>query len=145
VLDCPRATLLIGECSASVDGGPRSCEKPGVAMPLRTEIPWSPLAIVLVAVAAASAKSPPQPDAAVFHTHCARCHGESGETDTPGARALKVRPLVGDAALARMTLADLVKAIRTNPKHDAVGALKGVGDRDIEAAARHAKELAGRK
>jgi mono/diheme cytochrome c family protein len=100
--------------------------------------------VVLVAVAAA-AEPRPRDGAAVFRAHCARCHGESGETDAPGARALKVRPLVGDAELARMTPADIVKAIKTNPKHQGVGALKDVGDAEVEAAARFVKELAAKR
>jgi mono/diheme cytochrome c family protein len=82
---------------------------------------------------------------AVFRARCARCHGDSGRTDTASGRALKVRPLASDAKLARMTPADILKAIKSNPKHRAVGALVDVDDRELGAAAAVVRELAKRK
>lgn len=84
-----------------------------------------------------------EPDgAAVFQAHCARCHGESGKTDTASARALKVRPLAADPTLARMDTAAIVEAIRSNPKHQGIGALADLGADDLAAAAAFVRELA---
>jgi mono/diheme cytochrome c family protein len=84
-----------------------------------------------------------EPDgAAVFQKRCAPCHGASGRTDTPAARALKVRPLADDPVLARMTPSELVHAITSNPKHRGVSALADAAPADIEAAARFVHELA---
>jgi mono/diheme cytochrome c family protein len=86
---------------------------------------------------------PPGPDgAAVYKARCARCHGASGKTDTADARALKVRPLVDDAQIASMTPAELVRAIKADPKHASFGAIAGVGDAELEAAATFVKTLA---
>lgn len=80
--------------------------------------------------------------AAVFHAHCARCHGESGQTDTSNARPLKVRPLADDAELARMELDAIVEAIRSNPKHRGVGALTDIDPAELRAAAAFVRTLA---
>jgi len=96
-------------------------------------------------VGAAAEPSGPRGGAAVFKARCARCHGESGKTDTPGARALKVRPLANDARLAGMTSAEIVRAIEADAKHEALGALTGVDDAELRAAAAFVKELAGRR
>jgi mono/diheme cytochrome c family protein len=69
---------------------------------------------------------------AVFRARCARCHGEDGRSDTSLDRVLKVRPIVGDAALARLTRAEIVKAVRTNEKH--AGVIDLAGD-DLQKAA----------
>ena len=101
------------------------------------------LALLLAAVAFAGATESGRPDgAAVFRARCARCHGESGRTDTAIAHPLKVRPLVGDPALARMTTADLVREIKSNAKHEGVGALTDLDDAELEAAAAFVKKLA---
>lgn len=84
----------------------------------------------------------PHDGVAVFKARCAKCHGESGKTDTAGARALKVRPLANDAELARMAPADIVKAIKSDPKHQGVGAVNGLEDTELEAAAVFVKKLA---
>lgn len=99
---------------------------------------WLLLACGLLAGDAAA-----EPDgAAVFQAHCARCHGESGRTDTAAARALKVRPLVNDPQLARMDATAIAEAIRTNPKHQGIGALIDMSPRDLAAAAAFVRELA---
>ena len=73
----------------------------------------------------AQAESASEEAAAVFRARCARCHGEDGRSDTSVGRVLKVRPIVGDAALARLTRAEIVKAVRTNEKHAGVVDLDG--------------------
>ena len=83
--------------------------------------------------------------AQVFKTHCAKCHGETGKSDTPAGKALKVPALAADAEVGGASVADLVKAIKENAKHAKSGVLKGLSDADVEAAASQAKTLAGGK
>jgi mono/diheme cytochrome c family protein len=80
-----------------------------------------------------------QPGAVVFQARCARCHGDTGKADTSVARALKVAPLVSDAKLARMTPAEIVNLVKSNPKHRGVVHLR---EADLKAAAFFAKKLA---
>lgn len=80
--------------------------------------------------------------AEVFHARCAKCHGETGKTEPAIARALKVRPLANDPALARLTPAEIVGLIKSDPKHRGVVDLKDVTDADVEAAAFYVRELA---
>jgi mono/diheme cytochrome c family protein len=98
----------------------------------------------VLGVATAAADSGPPDGATVFKRHCARCHGESGKGDASGARALKVRPLVGDAVLASLAPAEIVRLIKSDAKHDAIKALEDVADVELEAAALFTKELAGK-
>jgi len=83
--------------------------------------------------------------AAVYKSHCAKCHGETGKADTPAGKALKVPALAGDAKVSGSSVADLVTAIKGNEKHGKAGVLKGMSDADVEAAATQAKTLAGGK
>ena len=87
----------------------------------------------------------PRDGAAVFKARCARCHGDSGETDTSNARALKVRPLVNDAKLAQMAPADIGKAIKSNAKHQGIGAVVDLEDADLGVVAVFVKELAKKR
>ena len=81
--------------------------------------------------------------AAVFKAQCAKCHGETGESDTPAAKTLKVPKLKGDAKVAGLSLEDIVKSVKANEKHKSF-AMK-LSDDQINAAAGHAKQLAGGK
>jgi mono/diheme cytochrome c family protein len=77
--------------------------------------------------------------AAVYKVRCARCHGDSGKTDTSVGRVLKVAPLVDDPRLARKTPAEIAHLIMSDPKH------RGVVDLDedeVKAAAVFVKRLA---
>lgn len=103
------------------------------------------LIVVALAARAASAEPGARDGAAVFAARCARCHGESGRADTPSARALKVRPLVDDATLAVMAPAEIAKMVRSDAKHNGVGALRGVDDADLEAAAAFVRGLAKKR
>lgn len=80
--------------------------------------------------------------AEVYKAQCAKCHGESGGADTQVAKTLKVPPLKGDADVQKMSVADIVKEVKGNEKHPPT--VKSLSDADIEAAARYAKELAGK-
>ena len=81
--------------------------------------------------------------AAMFKAQCAKCHGDSGEADTPAGKTLKVPKLKGDAKVAGMSVEDLVKAIKDNTKHKSF--ITKLTDEQITAAAGHAKQLAGGK
>lgn len=81
----------------------------------------------------------------VYTARCAGCHGPTGSSDTQSGRALKVSPLVDDERIAGMTPAEIVKEIRTNPKHRAVVDLTAVPDSELLAAAEYVRRLcAGR-
>ena len=80
--------------------------------------------------------------ATVFKAQCAKCHGETGEADTPAGKTLKVPKLKGDAKVAGMSVEDLVKAIKDNSKHKSF--VTKMTDEQVSAAAGHAKQLAGK-
>ena len=94
--------------------------------------------VALVAPACATAED----GAAVYKAQCAKCHGETGEADTPAAKTLKVPKLKGDAKVAGMSEADIVAAVKANEKHKSF--IKKLTDEQITAAAGHAKQLAGK-
>jgi mono/diheme cytochrome c family protein len=96
-------------------------------------------ALLLVA---ASGTSIAADGAALFKTHCAKCHGESGHADSPAAKAMKAPAIAGDAKLAAMSDADLIAKIKENKKHVT---LKSLSDADLAAVATYAKQLAGAK
>ena len=100
-------------------------------------------ATLLLAVGATGALA--ADGAQVYKDHCMKCHGETGHADTPAGKSLKTPPFVGDAKVAAAPVTDLVKSVKENEKHAKAGILKGMSDADIEAAAAHAKELAGAK
>jgi hypothetical protein len=81
------------------------------------------------------------PGEIVFQARSAKCHGETGKTDTPPARALKVAPLVNDPRLAEMTPAEIVALVKSDPKHRGVVELE---DADLEAAAVYVRKLAAK-
>jgi mono/diheme cytochrome c family protein len=80
---------------------------------------------------------------AVFKAQCAKCHGETGEADTPAGKTLKVPKLKGDAKVAGMSVEDIVKAVKENQKHKSF--ITKLTDEQINAAAGVAKQLAGGK
>jgi len=81
--------------------------------------------------------------AAVFKAQCAKCHGETGEADTPAGKTLKVPKLKGDAKVAGMSVEDIVKAVKENQKHKSF--ITKLTDEQINTAAGVAKQLAGAK
>ena len=81
--------------------------------------------------------------AAVFKAQCAKCHGETGEADTPAAKTLKVPQMKGDAKLAAMSVDDIVKKAKENEKHKSF--INKISADDLAAAAGVAKQLAGGK
>ena len=81
--------------------------------------------------------------AAIFKANCATCHGETGKADTPAGKAMKVPALAGDAKVAGMSDADVVAAIKANPKHASI--VKKLKDDDLAAVAAYVKGVAGGK
>jgi mono/diheme cytochrome c family protein len=81
--------------------------------------------------------------AAVYKAQCAKCHGETGESDTPAGKTLKVPKLKGDAKVAGMSVEDIVKAVKENQKHKSF--ITKLTDEQINTAAGDAKQLAGAK
>jgi mono/diheme cytochrome c family protein len=78
-----------------------------------------------------------------FKTNCAKCHGETGESDTSAGKTLKVPHLKGDAKVAGMSIDDIVAAVKGNAKHKSfVGKLS---DDQIKDAAGTVKQIAGGK
>ena len=80
--------------------------------------------------------------AAVYKTQCAKCHGDTGQADSPAGTAMKAPALAGDAKIAAMADAELVTKIKANKKHVT---LKSLSDADLTAVAAHVKQLAGAK
>ncbi len=88
-------------------------------------------------------KATAEDGAAVFKANCAKCHGDSGDSDTPAGKTLKVPKLKGDAKVAGMSVEDIVTAVKGNAKHKSF--ITKLSDEQIGAAAGHAKQLAGGK
>jgi cytochrome c len=105
-------------------------------MDARMLAPVTMIALALTPTPAAAADG-----AAVWKTHCAKCHGETGAADTTAGKTLKTPPLPGNEKVAGMTVADVVAAIKASKKH---AGLK-LADTDLEAAAGYTKELAAKK
>ena len=81
--------------------------------------------------------------AAVFKANCAKCHGDSGNSDTSAGKTLKVPKLKGDAKIAGMSDADIVALVKGNSKHKSF--ITKLSDEQVGAAAGHVKQLAGGK
>jgi mono/diheme cytochrome c family protein len=76
--------------------------------------------------------------AAVYKTHCAKCHGDTGKAESAAGKAMKVPAF--DAKVGAMSADEIVAKVKANAKHATV--MKAVGDDDLAAAAAHVKELA---
>ena len=81
--------------------------------------------------------------AAVYKAQCAKCHGETGESDTAAGKTLKVPPIKGDAKVAGATVEELVKIAKANEKHKSF--ITKISDEQLTAAAGAMKTVAGAK
>ncbi len=81
--------------------------------------------------------------AAEFKKSCAKCHGETGMSDTSSGKSMKVPPLVGDEKVAAQSIEELAAAIKETKKHPK--AVKSLGDAELKATAEYAKSLAAKK
>ncbi len=105
---------------------------------------WILVAAMAVAVPQVALVSSAVADGAgVFKAQCAKCHGETGQSDTAAGKAMKVPQLAGDAKVAGASVDELVKSIHENKKHASF--IKKISDPDITDAAGYVKELAGKK
>ena len=95
-------------------------------------------ALLLVASSAGAAAD----GAAIFKAQCAKCHGDTGNSDTSVGKAMKVPPMAGDAKLKAMSASEIVGVIKGNAKHPAT--VKSLSDDDINAVAGYVKQLAGK-
>ena len=59
-------------------------------------------ALLLIASSAGSAAD----GAAIFKAQCAKCHGDTGNSDTSVGKAMKVPAMAGDAKLQKMSASD---------------------------------------
>jgi len=80
--------------------------------------------------------------AAIFKAQCAKCHGESGQSDTTIAKAMKVPALAGDANVQKMSEGDVVGRIKGNAKHPPT--IKSLSDENAKAVAAYIKQFAGK-
>ena len=80
--------------------------------------------------------------AAIFSAQCAKCHGDTGKSDTTIGKAMKVPALAGDANVQKMSDADVVARIKGNAKHPPT--IKSLSDDDLNAVAAYVKQLAGK-
>jgi mono/diheme cytochrome c family protein len=104
------------------------------------------LFVLLGLLVARAGAEPVRPDgAAVFKERCAKCHGESGRSDTADARALKVRPLIDDSQIAAMAPDDIVRMIKADSRHRGLDTTAGLDDAQLRAAAVFVKGLAKKR
>jgi len=80
--------------------------------------------------------------AAIFNAQCAKCHGDTGKSDTTIGKAMKVPALAGDPNVQKMSDADVAARIKGNAKHPPT--VKSLSDDDINAVAAYVKQLAGK-
>jgi mono/diheme cytochrome c family protein len=73
--------------------------------------------------------------AALYQANCSGCHGQDGKADSPGARAMKVKPIAGTS----LGPEDVVKFVKSNDRHKAIRSK--LSDEDLLAIA---KALPGR-
>lgn len=104
---------------------------------MRTHLFILSAALALAGARVAMAAEDP---AAVFTAQCAKCHGETGESDTKSGKNLKVPHLKGDDKIAKMSLAEVVEKVKTNDKHKTFA--NKLTPEQIEAGATRAKQIA---
>lgn len=80
--------------------------------------------------------------AAVYKEKCAKCHGETGASDTAMGKSMKVQPIAGDAELAAKSIDEIVAAIKESKKHKRP--VTSLPDDELKASAAVVKELAGK-
>ena len=96
----------------------------------------------LVAVMFVTSAAQAADGAAIFKEQCAKCHGDTGQSDTTIGKAMKVPALAGDANIQKMSEADVAARIKGNAKHQPT--IKSLTDDDINAVAAYVKQLAGK-
>ena len=100
------------------------------------------IAILAVAILAAAAHSPAAraDGASLYAANCAKCHGPTGNADTPVAKAMKVASLHDPKIAAAGGPAFVADHIRTDARHAMVS--KALSDDDLKAIAAFVQTLA---
>lgn len=78
--------------------------------------------------------------AVVYRSQCAACHGETGKSETPVGKAMKLPALAGSVSIAAMPDAEIAARIKDVAKHPAK--TKELPDAELAAVAAHVKKLA---
>ncbi len=108
-------------------------------MTFRSVVWTCTLALALALAGAARAED----GAAVYKAQCAKCHGDTGASDTSAGQTLKVPAIKGDAKIAAASTDDLVKKVSENDKHK--GIVKKISAAELAAAVGEVKRLAAAK
>ena len=98
------------------------------------------VAVVVLVMSSGAARA--ADGAALYKSRCASCHGDTGDADSPMAKAMKVPALAGNATVSGMADADLIAKIKGIKQH--AGA-KSLTDADFSAVATYVKQLAAAK
>lgn len=77
---------------------------------------------------------------AIFKQQCAKCHGDSGKSDTAVGKKMNIPPIAGDGEIAAMSDEDLTKKILASEKHPK--GVKNLPAADAGAVATFVKQLA---
>lgn len=97
-------------------------------------------AVVLLLASSASSWAD---GAQLFKEKCAKCHGDTGTSDTAMGKKMKIPAIAGNAKIAAMSDADLAKEIMAAKKHPK--AVTSLSEADATAVAAHVKGLASGK
>jgi mono/diheme cytochrome c family protein len=81
--------------------------------------------------------------AQLFKEKCAKCHGDTGTSDTAVAKKMKIPPIAGNAKIAATSAEDLAKQILAAEKHPK--GIKSLSAGDAAAVAAYVKGLASGK
>lgn len=81
--------------------------------------------------------------AQLFKEQCAKCHGDTGTSDNPVAKSMKIPPIAGDAKIAATSDEDLAKQILAAEKHPK--GIKSLSAGDAASVAAYVKGLASGK
>jgi mono/diheme cytochrome c family protein len=84
-----------------------------------------------------------QDGARIFKDQCAKCHGDTGKSDTSMGKKMNVAPIAGDAKIAATSDEDLAQKILAAEKHPKP--VKKMAAGDVAGVAAYVKALASGK
>jgi mono/diheme cytochrome c family protein len=91
-------------------------------------------ALLLVAASGAALA---EDGAALFKAKCAACHGADGKGETPMAKALKVKGLVG----TKLSAAEVEKIVAEGKPGTKMAPVKGLSPEQLKAVSAYARSL----